>query len=150
MLPGLRCLRILGSLFLFCNLLSAGCSAVIAYSGQDVSKLAAQEKGVTLKLRCQYDKDPINIYRERMRQFGITQDQVDKIEAEFDNIRAALAFSIADPDGVEPGLRLATGLKWFCYMRGHSGEIIEALSVLLARPAQQRCPASRTVRRTAS
>ena len=59
---------------------------------------------------------------------------LDKIEAEFDNIRAALAFSIADPDSAEPGLRLATELKWFCYMRGHSGEIIEALSVLLARP----------------
>jgi predicted ATPase/class 3 adenylate cyclase/DNA-binding NarL/FixJ family response regulator len=59
---------------------------------------------------------------------------LDTIEAEFDNIRAALAFSIADPGGAEPGLRLATGLKWFCYMRGHSGEVIEALSVLLERP----------------
>jgi predicted ATPase/class 3 adenylate cyclase/DNA-binding CsgD family transcriptional regulator len=59
---------------------------------------------------------------------------LDTIEAEFDNIRAALAFSIADPDSAEPGLRLATGLKWFCYMRGHSGEIIEALGVLLGRP----------------
>ncbi len=59
---------------------------------------------------------------------------LDRIEAEFDNIRAALAFSIADPDSAEPGLRLAAGLKWFCYMRGHSGEIIEALGVLLARP----------------
>jgi predicted ATPase/class 3 adenylate cyclase/DNA-binding NarL/FixJ family response regulator len=59
---------------------------------------------------------------------------LDRIEAEFDNIRAALAFSIADPDSAEPGLRLAAGLKWFAYMRGHSGEIIEALSVLLERP----------------
>jgi predicted ATPase/class 3 adenylate cyclase/DNA-binding CsgD family transcriptional regulator len=59
---------------------------------------------------------------------------LDRIEAEFDNIRAALAFSIADPGNAEPGLRLATELKWFCFMRGHSGEIIEALSVLLARP----------------
>ena len=59
---------------------------------------------------------------------------LDRIEAEFDNIRAALAFSIADPGNPEPGLRLATGLKWFCYMRGHSGEIIETLGALLARP----------------
>jgi predicted ATPase/class 3 adenylate cyclase/DNA-binding CsgD family transcriptional regulator len=59
---------------------------------------------------------------------------LDTIEAEFDNIRAALALSIADPDSAEPGLRLAAGLKWFCYMRGHSAEIIEALSVLLRRP----------------
>ena len=58
---------------------------------------------------------------------------LDRIEAEFDNIRAALAFSIADPDSAEPGLRLAAGLRWFCYMRGHSVEVIEALSALLAR-----------------
>ena len=36
---------------------------------------------------------------------------LDRIEAEFDNIRAALTFSIADPDGAEPGLRLAAGLR---------------------------------------
>ena len=63
---------------------------------------------------------------------------LDRIEAEFDNIRAALAFSIADPDSAEPGLRLAAGLKWFCYMRGRSGEIIEALSDLLGRPDARR------------
>jgi predicted ATPase/class 3 adenylate cyclase/DNA-binding CsgD family transcriptional regulator len=63
---------------------------------------------------------------------------LDRIEAEFDNIRAALAFSITDPDGAEPGLRLAAGLKWFCYMRGHSGEIIEALGDLLGRPDARR------------
>jgi predicted ATPase/DNA-binding CsgD family transcriptional regulator len=62
---------------------------------------------------------------------------LDKIEADFDNIRAALAFSIADTDSAEPGLRLATGLKWFCYMRGHSGEVIEALGALLGRPDAQ-------------
>jgi hypothetical protein len=33
-------LRILGSLFASCNLLCAGCSALIAYSGEDVGKLA--------------------------------------------------------------------------------------------------------------
>ena len=32
--------------------------------------------------RWKKDKDPINIYRERMRQFGITPDQIEKIEAE--------------------------------------------------------------------
>jgi predicted ATPase/class 3 adenylate cyclase/DNA-binding CsgD family transcriptional regulator len=59
---------------------------------------------------------------------------LDRLEAEFDNIRAALAFSIADPGTAEPGLRLAAGLRWFCYMRGHAGEVLEALSVLLERP----------------
>ncbi len=60
---------------------------------------------------------------------------LDRLEVEFDNIRAALAFSLADPDGTEPGLRLAAGLRWFCGMRGRGGEILEALSVLLGRPS---------------
>ncbi len=59
---------------------------------------------------------------------------LDRIEAEFDNIRAALAFSIADPGSAEPGLRLATGLRAFAFSRGHSGEVIEALGALLRRP----------------
>ena len=59
---------------------------------------------------------------------------LDRLEVEFDNIRAALAFSLADPDRAEPGLRLAAGLRWFCYLRGHSGEVLEALGVLLERP----------------
>ena len=59
---------------------------------------------------------------------------LDRLEAEFDNIRAALAFSVADPDSAEPGLRLAAGLRWFCHMRGHGGEVLEALNVLLERP----------------
>ena len=59
---------------------------------------------------------------------------LDRIEAEFDNIRAALAFSIADPGSAEPGLRLAAGLRAFVFSRGHSGEVIEALRALLGRP----------------
>ena len=59
---------------------------------------------------------------------------LDRLEIEFDNIRAALAFSLADSDSTDPGLRLAAGLRWFCNMRGHSGEVFEALNVLLQRP----------------
>jgi len=59
---------------------------------------------------------------------------LDQVEAEFDNIRAALAFSIADPGSAEPGLRLAAGLRTFVFSRGHSGEVIEALGALLGRP----------------
>jgi predicted ATPase/DNA-binding CsgD family transcriptional regulator len=59
---------------------------------------------------------------------------LDRLEAEFDNIRAALAFSVADPGTAEPGLRLAAGLRWFCHMRGHGGEVLEALNALLERP----------------
>jgi non-specific serine/threonine protein kinase len=63
---------------------------------------------------------------------------LDRLEVEFDNIRAALAFSAADPHSAEPGLRLAVGLRWFCNMRGHGGEVLEALHVLLARPDAQK------------
>jgi predicted ATPase/class 3 adenylate cyclase/DNA-binding CsgD family transcriptional regulator len=59
---------------------------------------------------------------------------LDRVEAEFDNIRAALAFCIADPGGAEPGLRLAGELRSAAAMRGHSGEVIAALAALLARP----------------
>lgn len=62
---------------------------------------------------------------------------LDRLEAEFDNIRAALAFSVADADSAEPGLRLAAGLHRFCNMRGHGGEVLEALNVLLKRPDAQ-------------
>ena len=59
---------------------------------------------------------------------------LDRLEVEFDNIRAALAFSLTDPGSAEPGLRLAAGLHRFCTMRGHGGEVLEALNVLLERP----------------
>ena len=59
---------------------------------------------------------------------------LDRLEAEFDNIRAALAFSVADPDSAEPGLRLAAGLHWFCNMRGYGVEVLGALNALLERP----------------
>ena len=59
---------------------------------------------------------------------------LDRLEVEFDNIRAALSFSVADPGTAEPGLRLAAGLRWFCNMRGHGGEVLAALKVLLERP----------------
>ena len=62
------------------------------------------------------------------------QRWLDTIEAEFDNIRAALAFSITDPLSAEPGLRLAVGLRAFVFARGHGGEVIAALRALLGRP----------------
>ena len=59
---------------------------------------------------------------------------LDRLEEEFDNIRSALAFSVADQDGADAGLRLAAGLRWFCNMRGHGSEVLESLNLLLERP----------------
>ena len=58
---------------------------------------------------------------------------LDRLEAEFDNIRAALAFSVTDSDGAEAGLRMAAGLRWFCNMRGHGSEVLRSLNLLLER-----------------
>ncbi|HEY6309786.1 MAG TPA: LuxR C-terminal-related transcriptional regulator [Streptosporangiaceae bacterium] len=62
---------------------------------------------------------------------------LDRLEVEFDNIRAALAFSLTDADSAEPGLRLAARLHWFCNMRGHGVEVLQALNALLERPDAQ-------------
>jgi DNA-binding CsgD family transcriptional regulator/tetratricopeptide (TPR) repeat protein len=70
---------------------------------------------------------------------------LDRLEAEFDNIRAALAFSLADPRSAEPGLRLAAGLRWFCNMRGRAGEALAALNALLERPDARMPTRSRAV-----
>ena len=75
---------------------------------------------------------------------------LDRLEAEFDNIRAALAFSLADPGSAEPGLRLAAGLRWFCNMRGHAGEVLEALNALLERPDARMPTRARALALTAS
>ena len=63
---------------------------------------------------------------------------LDRLEIDIDNIRAALSFSITDADSAEPGLRMASGLRWFCTTRGHGGEVLDALAGLLARPDAQR------------
>ena len=75
---------------------------------------------------------------------------LDRLEVEFDNIRAALAFSLADPGNAEPGLRLAGGLRWFCNLRGHSGEVLEALDALFERPDARMPTLSRAKALTAS
>jgi predicted ATPase/class 3 adenylate cyclase len=59
---------------------------------------------------------------------------LDRLEAEHDNFRAALWFSIEEPDTPDPGLRLAAALRWFWETRGHRTEAVEALDALLARP----------------
>ena len=75
---------------------------------------------------------------------------LDRLEAEFDNIRAALAYSLADPGSAEPGLQLAAGLRWFCYLRGHAVEVLGALNALLERPDAQMPTRARALALTAS
>jgi non-specific serine/threonine protein kinase len=55
---------------------------------------------------------------------------LDRLEAELGNLRAAIAFSQAQPD-LEPGLRLAASLRVFWLIRGHAAEATDALRALL-------------------
>ena len=56
-------------------------------------------------------------------------DWLDRIEADLDTIRAVLDWAtFNDPDG---GLRLASQLGWFWYLRGSIGEARDRFSVLL-------------------
>jgi len=58
----------------------------------------------------------------------------DRLDAELGNLRAAIAFSLTQPDP-EPGLRLAASLRVFWLARGHGPEAAKALQELLDRPA---------------
>src|SRR5262249_39793164 len=56
-----------------------------------------------------------------------------RLDAELDNVRAALAWS-AGPGDAEPGLQIA-GCTWrYWEQRGHAGEARRWLNALLARP----------------
>jgi predicted ATPase/transcriptional regulator with XRE-family HTH domain len=46
---------------------------------------------------------------------------INRLEGEYDNIRAALAWSLGNGD-VEAGLHFAAALGWFWFVRGHFGE----------------------------
>jgi predicted ATPase/DNA-binding CsgD family transcriptional regulator len=66
-------------------------------------------------------------------------DQVawlDRLDAELDNLRAAIAFCLTQPDP-EPGLRLAASLRVFWRIRGHAAEGASMLQALLDAPAAQ-------------
>jgi predicted ATPase/DNA-binding CsgD family transcriptional regulator len=61
---------------------------------------------------------------------------LDRLDAELGNLRAAIAFSLTQPDP-EPGLRLAGSLWVYWQARGHAVEGADALRALLDAPAAQ-------------
>ena len=61
---------------------------------------------------------------------------LDRLDAELGNLRAAIAFSLTQPDP-EPGLRLAASLRVFWRIRGHAAEGASMLQALLDAPAAQ-------------
>jgi len=61
---------------------------------------------------------------------------LDRLDAELDNLRVALAFSLTQADPV-PGLRLAASLRGYWRIRGHAAEGAAALRAMLDAPAAQ-------------
>lgn len=64
---------------------------------------------------------------------------LDRLEAELDNLRTALGWSLEGGEQ-EVGLRLAGALWWFCYLRGHYDEGREWLEGALARGEDSPAP----------
>jgi len=58
---------------------------------------------------------------------------LERLEQEHDNLRAAMAWSQTIDDGAELGLRLATALRWFWYVRGYMSEGRRWLGAALER-----------------
>jgi predicted ATPase/DNA-binding CsgD family transcriptional regulator len=59
---------------------------------------------------------------------------LDRLDAELGNLRAAIAFSLTQPDPA-PGLRLATCLRVYWKVRGHAAEGADVLRAFLDVPA---------------
>ena len=68
---------------------------------------------------------------------------LDRLDAELGNLRAALSFSLTQPDPV-PGLRLAASLREYWTIRGHAAEGADALRALLDQPGAQEAALTRT------
>ena len=65
---------------------------------------------------------------------GATQVRwYDRIEAEIDNLRAALEWCREDPQGAESALRIANGLGWFWAVRGYNREGRQWVTEILGR-----------------
>lgn len=65
------------------------------------------------------------------------QRALQRLEADYDNLRAALTWCEADADGAEAGLRLAGALGRFLYLRGHYTEGRKMLEKALGRDEAQ-------------
>ncbi|MCW5861339.1 MAG: tetratricopeptide repeat protein, partial [Caldilineales bacterium] len=68
---------------------------------------------------------------------------LDRLEMEHDNIRAALSWLLAAPDGGVGALRLAGAMQWFWWNRNHHQEGWTWLTQALAHPGAQARTAAR-------
>ena len=68
---------------------------------------------------------------------------LDRLETEHDNLRAALAWAEADPDGAEAGMRLAKAMYRFWRGHGHLSEGRERLTVAVGHAGARDYPFAR-------
>jgi predicted ATPase/DNA-binding SARP family transcriptional activator len=71
---------------------------------------------------------------------------LERLDANQDNLRAALSWSLTDPAGAEPGLRLAATLRRFWWIRGNMREGQQWLRAMLEREGAS----ARTLERAAA
>ena len=64
------------------------------------------------------------------------ESTVAELQAELDNLRAAMAWSQSDPGSAERGLRLAGALAWFAHFANHAGEARNWLMLALERSSE--------------
>lgn len=74
-----------------------------------------------------------------------SEEGLNAIEREYDNLRAALDYLAAAPDGGEAGMRLTTSLAPFWEVRGHWREGRARCAVALAHPSAQEPTYARAV-----
>jgi predicted ATPase/class 3 adenylate cyclase len=63
------------------------------------------------------------------------------LELDHDNLRAAMAQFVDDPQSTEVALRFATSMRWFWFTRGCYREGVEFLETILRRPGTADVPA---------
>jgi len=73
---------------------------------------------------------------ERASQGPLQRVWLDRLETEHDNLRTALAWSLASKDDTRMGLRLTGALSHFWYVREHHSEARMWLQRALERPSK--------------
>ncbi len=80
-----------------------------------------QESGEIAAIQERHARCYLALAEEAIR-YSVTDDAplwLDRLDAEIENLRAALEWSLSAPENVELGARLANDLFWFWYLRGH-------------------------------